>query len=253
MLQVQEKRARLGRVTALPDIQYLTVPVLLMKNEVGAIPTRLGTGFIIAPGVLMSANHVIGVVPAPDELLGLPMVFPDGTFVFHQITNVFRDPAHDLAVGRVSSWPAETFIEIEDRDGYRVEEGVASYEYSTTSLVRLPESTSPILDISARSHLGHILRVFSQTDIFPEPTEVLELSFPVLVGASGAPVLNLATGKLVGVVTHNFAEELLPAQIDTYEGPDGRKEERKFYLPYALAVGLPHIRATIAASGLLPQ
>jgi len=252
MLHIQVKPDTLAQVTALPDIQYLTVPILLTKNEEGAIPRRLGTGFVIAPGVIMSANHVIGVTPAEDELLGIPMIFPDGAVVFHQITNVYRDPAHDLAVGRVYSWPAQTFIAVEDQDVYNVEDGVASYEYSKTALAREPESVAAFLEISGRSHIGHIMRVLTQRDMFPAPTEVLELSFPVLEGASGAPVINRSTGKLVGVVTHNYAEELHPAQIDLYEEPDGVREERKFYLPYALAVGLPHIRAAIAASGLMP-
>ena len=72
---------------------------------------------------------------------------------------------------------------------------------------------------------------------------MLELSFPALKGASGAPVLSNASFELLGVVKANVSYELLPAQIESIQDEAGVvTEETKFFLPQALAVNVTIVR-----------
>ena len=43
----------------------------------------------------------------------------------------------------------------------------------------------------------------------PIPTHILELSFPAMKGARGAPVIKAGTGNVVGMVIENREQELL--------------------------------------------
>ena len=71
---------------------------------------------------------------------------------------------------------------------------------------------------------------------------MLELSFPALKGASGAPVMS-GQFELWGVIIANVNHHLLPAQIETIYDDDGRVvEETQYMLPQGLAVHVNVIR-----------
>ena len=76
---------------------------------------------------------------------------------------------------------------------------------------------------------------------------MLEMSFPALRGASGAPIIEQEPPhKVWGIVTANYASELLPAQVEKIVNEDGTvDEETKFYLPHALGIHVKHLRALI--------
>jgi len=87
----------------------------------------------------------------------------------------------------------------------------------------------------------------------PAGENAMELSFPALMGASGAPVmfneLLLASrmGKhtmgIVGVIIANASYHLLPTQIASVLTDDNKLyEEVRFMLPQALAVSVKHLR-----------
>ena len=80
---------------------------------------------------------------------------------------------------------------------------------------------------------------------------MLELSFPALKGASGAPIMEwLPPFKLWGIVKVNIRAELIPAQIETVVNGQGKiEEETKFYLPQALAIHVKHIRQLVTEVG----
>ena len=72
---------------------------------------------------------------------------------------------------------------------------------------------------------------------------MLELSFPALKGASGAPVLSNGSFELLGVIKANVGYELLPAQIESIHDQSGTvMEETKFFLPQGLAVNVAEVR-----------
>jgi len=84
---------------------------------------------------------------------------------------------------------------------------------------------------------GNIVRAFS-TDAppFQRRTQCYELSFAALLGASGAPVVDLDQYAIVGVIIANVATHLIPAQVERIEDDAGRTEETLYYLPHAYAI-----------------
>lgn len=73
---------------------------------------------------------------------------------------------------------------------------------------------------------------------------MLEVSFPALRGASGAPVFTWTPPySMFGVLSQNYARELHPAQVERIVGDNGEmQEEQRFYLPQGLAVHVRHVR-----------
>jgi hypothetical protein len=81
--------------------------------------------------------------------------------------------------------------------------------------------------------------------------QALELSFPALRGASGAPVMFESTPfiaeelkwGIVGVLVANVAYHAIPAQIISLVGDDDKYiEEQKYMLPQGLAVDINHLK-----------
>jgi hypothetical protein len=84
--------------------------------------------------------------------------------------------------------------------------------------------------------------------------EAIELSFPALRGASGAPLminepmayslLGKQSGGVIGVLIANASYHLAPAQIEEVLNADNTSYgETRFMLPQGLAVSVRHIRA----------
>lgn len=83
--------------------------------------------------------------------------------------------------------------------------------------------------------------------------EAMELSFPALRGASGAPVMlnefvtDALMGKdpfgVVGVVLASASYHLLPVQIESVLTEDDTLyEEVRYMLPQAVAISIDHLR-----------
>jgi hypothetical protein len=75
---------------------------------------------------------------------------------------------------------------------------------------------------------------------------MLELSFPALKGASGAPVVQANTFGLLGIVIANVSHHLLPVQIESLLDEENEiYEEVQYLLPQAVAVNSLHLRKLI--------
>ncbi len=71
---------------------------------------------------------------------------------------------------------------------------------------------------------------------------MLELSFPALRGASGAPVVSIGNEVVLwGIIVANVSYHLLPAQIEKVVEGDTTVEEIKYLLPQAIAVNVKHL------------
>ena len=115
-----------------------------------------------------------------------------------------------------------------------------TYEYSAT--VRSGNSWH----VNPATRVGNCVRQLS-SPFGPGGERMLELSFPALRGASGAPVIENKTFgtnlRMVvrGIIVANMERHLLPAQIETVLTEDNALlEERKYFLPQAAAVNAVH-------------
>jgi hypothetical protein len=76
--------------------------------------------------------------------------------------------------------------------------------------------------------------------------DALELSFPTLQGASGAPIVSNETRRLWGIVKANVEYHLLPAQTITARDSKAQiLEETNYMLPQGIAVHVKHLRSML--------
>ena len=152
---------------------------------------------------------------------------------------ILMDEEIDLAFLKVKDYdPPYSFPLAEDHD-ITINQLVCAFEYSTTEIAGRKINFTPA------NRMGNVTRARNLNDIYGKSgEEMLELSFPALKGASGAPVvLNKTPFPLWGVVKSNVAREVMPAQIEKILDESGEiTEETKFYLPQGLAIHVKHVR-----------
>src|SRR6476620_6686910 len=212
------------------------VPIFGLNPTSDGVRAFLGTGGFITDGaVLLTADHVICDWTGPFGCAGFDLeVVP--------LEVVDRDPAHDLALLRTTleHHPPSVLNVPPDCDPLvHTNVTVQAYEYGTT------EVSAAGIQVNPAVRLGNITRDFRALDALgPAGDAALELSFPALRGASGAPVFyNFAPWTVVGVVVANHGYHLLPAQTESVLNKDNTMlEETKYLLPQAIPVHIKHLR-----------
>jgi hypothetical protein len=221
------------------------VVVPIFGVESGRTGPFLGTGSVVGDGsILLTANHVTTAWTGPLGIL--PM--RDLTRPPYPITLIDRDPAHDLALLRITEYRPPRPLKLEF-DDISENTTLMTYEYGTT------RQRGNNITLNPATRIGHMTRRLGPGDGLGALTdEAIELSFPALRGASGAPVMinELAAYSLlgkeilgvIGVVIANASYHLAPAQIEEVLNADNTSYgETRFMLPQGLAVSVRHIRA----------
>lgn len=205
------------------------VPLFAIRGS-SNIQGFLGTAaFVAGSNRLITAEHV---VRGWDGEFGI-VASLDVSTVHHAVL-LKVDEGRDLALLETTDFEADRALQLAPSDGMNPNSQVVCFEYGTT----LVSGTSITLNPATR--LGNVTRNLDLTELYgPAGTRMLELSFPALKGASGAPVLSNRAFELLGVIKANVGYELLPAQIETVRDQSGKMlEETKFFLPQALAVNV---------------
>jgi len=208
-------------------------------------PTFLGTAFFVrhARNILLTAAHVVRDRGADFVFSAVVQsTLQDGVMPWFDcnVLHIFYDI--DLAVLTTSSYFPNDKIELPSDDEVQLNRFVVCHEYSDTR-----KSGKDTLQSQAASRIGNVTRMLDRTDILGKAgSDVLELSFPALRGASGAPVITMDSKVLFGVVLQNVQYELLPIQIETVLDEKNQiLEETKYMLPQALALHVKHVRAAL--------
>jgi hypothetical protein len=117
-------------------------------------------------------------------------------------------------------------------------QAIVTFEYGPT------RTLGKAITLSPATRIGNVTRVIDLRSVHGlAGDEALELSFPALRGASGAPVMKNADYTLWGVIIANVSYHLLPAQIETVLTEDGTMvEETRFMMPQAVPVNVKHVR-----------
>lgn|GEM_PF-2946661 len=217
-------------------------PIVYVQKMPRLSYTFLGTGFFInGSGLFLTAKHVcLGV----EEDCNAVMVNPMTTEAMpYKISSLQCSKEFDIALGRVGELSDMQPLTVANENA-PMNYDVLTAEFSGTHAEEIGEGTKALV-FDAYFRKGTVLRYYMSA--FPEkvPTGCLELSFPALKGASGAPVIVESTGLVIGMIVGNVERELLPAQIETVT--DGQKyiEERKYFLPAARAISWKHLREMI--------
>jgi hypothetical protein len=221
----------------------VVVPIFGL-DESGRARAFAGTGSVVGDGsILLTANHVVAGFNGPLGILPMNSLdrppFP--------ITLIGRDTAHDLALLRITEYrpPRPLVLEFDD---FTDNTTLMTFEYGTTRI----EGGRILLNPATR--IGHMTRRLGPGDGLTSMTdEAIELSFPALRGASGAPVMinepaaytmqGKISGGVVGVLIANASYHLAPAQIEEVLNADNTSYEKiQYMLPQGLAVSVRHIR-----------
>lgn len=207
----------------------------------------LGTAFFFRRGsrvLAATAAHCIPNFEIPHVLL------MSGAKGNHKVTVAAIDKAADACLLLPASEPQDVSVSLSDEVTVQGNITLQTYEYSATELV------GNTWNINPATRMGNCVRQLKEPAFLGLGAEhVLELSFPALRGASGAPVIELKGNDLLvrGVIVANAERHLLPAHIETVLTDDNALlEERKYFLPQAAAVSSVHF-AKLADNWLLSQ
>jgi hypothetical protein len=221
------------------------VPLVTVNPQTpGRVKHYLGTGFFVTPTLLLTARHVLQVpVPAGDRVAAV--LIDQAAWVLAD--DIQFSQQHDIASCRVDRpEDARAHLALEDDDTFTYNIDVMSVEYSgVTHEVLATGDTATIFPPSFRR--GHVVQRYTSSFGVATGSHVLDVSYPALKGASGAPVFYsfLKTG-VVGMIVGNVERHLMPAQVLRVEGPGERVEEISYFLPQAQAIRTVHLREHMA-------
>lgn len=208
------------------------------------IVEHLGTGSIVGDGtIVLTAEHVIR---DNTEALAFAITI-DNRPLLLRLTVVESDWQSDLALLRIHGYRAPNPLRPLFDTNLSTNIDLVTLEYAQTM------STAAGWDLNPALRRGHKVRTINTDKMAPiSGKDALELSFPALKFASGAPVMienmpwdqvrDIAWG-IVGVLVGNIGYETIPAQIITLLGDEDKYiEERQYMLPQGLAVDINHLR-----------
>lgn len=212
----------------------------------------LGTAFLIEGRRVMTAGHCLS--DANEVLEGEPVfavcIQPEPVCML-PIYDWRTCATHDISVGKIDLSPLVDLNEPEPAgltvaaQPSAMDEEVVSYEFSET-VVEAQQHGPPRLKLRPRQHRGYPAMAYWDSDRYKVETNVYDLPFPAVRGASGAPVLAVRTGEVVGMLLGNISRELVPAEIERVETLQGRTEVTRYHMPYARAITSVHLREALA-------
>ena len=97
---------------------------------------------------------------------------------------------------------------------------IGTVEYSRLTITPIANSNSYEVNENISSRIGNLVRISNDSI---RDFNTLELSYPALKGASGAPVLDMESGdgiKVFGLIISNVDYELMPVQTLEYRAED---------------------------------
>jgi len=202
----------------------------------------LGTAFFIDnDGTFLTAKHIFPGKDSTKEHTYNAITFDlqNSQPVPCPISDLEFSHQFDIASGRVQEASDIQPLDLATKD-YPVNWNVITAEFSRTHPEQM-EDGKVALTFEPCFRKGNVMRYYKST--YPEsiPTQCLELSFPALKGASGAPVVVERGGSVIGMIVQNIEQELLPAQIETVTEHGEDTEQIKYFLPSGKAISWVHL------------
>jgi hypothetical protein len=219
---------------------YVLAIIIGRNGPDGFLPVSFeGTGFVIAPGLLVTCWHCVRTPPPANHLYAVIVERDDGMGyrgVF--LTHISQHPAGlDLAIARIDHRPAE-FFSLADK-GLQAGTRVFSWGYPLSRVRRLPDGGTTFM-LEPRHLEGYVIRPFRDEDRGCGITEAYELDMPTPEGLSGAPLIRMRSREVVGVV-YGTNEVALIKQFERVD-EDGRREPE---IHRVVSFGLAHSTSSL--------
>ena len=214
------------------DIAHQSCALFVTVNSE---PSFLGSAFFFLYGgevLAATADHVIGEASGRFVMAAGDMIF--------EVDVLKRCPDYDLCVLGPKSHPDGVSLQVSSDRGMSGNVTLYTYEYSTTDV--FPDGS---FHLTPATRIGNCTRIVQLEEQYGHAgIDMLELSFPALRGASGAPVIEIRGSEMIvhGIIVANAERHLLPAEIETVlDEKNEILEERKYFLPQAVAVNTTHL------------
>jgi len=222
-------------------LQQYILPVV--RWDRGVLKGVLGTAFIAQfekHRLVITAGHVADCARDKKWEWGVVYTLDSGELHFATANAYVRSKRHDIVAVPLNDFvpglPAGG-LQLGSPD-YALDQDLCTFEYSRSHLVLGNGETTPDLALEPYFHKGHAMRRYLEPPLDPSGEPRLEVSFPALQGASGAPVLNTADNSVVGMLVTNHEQHLLPAQVVTIQCDEDRTEETAYFLPMGVALDI---------------
>lgn len=191
------------------DANNAIFPIVL-KSEDGKKLSVVGTGFFVGPDIILTAHHIFeGHDPA--RIACLQILNECGEYIFRQFRQVIPHKKSDVVLCQLH--PMRNGKHGIDLGNHVLRIG------GSVPLLKTKLTTYAYPDVFARRYKGvqHMSIAPHHydgevLDIFPVQRDRVMLNFPCLRtsihlhgGASGGPVISVATGTVVGINTSSFS------------------------------------------------
>lgn len=156
-------------------------------RETETIEQDIGSGFVVPGGLVVTNKHVVNDPNASYKII-------DRNNQEHEVTQIYRDPANDLAILQVEDVNSLTPVELGDSDNLRVGQSVIAIGTALGEF-RHTVTTGVI------SGLGRGIEAGDAFGGFVERLDnVIQTDAAINPGNSGGPLLNSA-GQVIGINT----------------------------------------------------
>jgi hypothetical protein len=213
-------------------------------NAYSPLYSFIGTGFFISGnGEFLTAKHVFESNPL-SEGQHYKIINISGGIKPFPVSEITLSEKYDIAIGKLKDMP-ESICPLEiSNENQPMNLDILTVEFSATRSKKM-ENGQIALELRPSFRKGNVISYY-QSD-FPEALQTwsLELSFPALKGASGAPVVIERNGLVVGMIVQNIEKELLPAHtekiVSEYNGNIKEEVETKYFMPNGKAISWYHL------------
>jgi S1-C subfamily serine protease len=168
-----------------------------------------GTGFILGDGVLVTCWHCVSQPCSTDEVYLAYLVDDDGKtyLTWYQITDVAQDEnGSDLALGRVAYRPpAAPALTLAPTADVAWGAEVRSFGYPFTA--PLPTGPQAGFVMEPRLFRGYVTAVMNEDVPGWGTVPTIECDMPAPAGMSGAPLFDVATPTVIGVIYGDWSTQ----------------------------------------------
>lgn len=224
------------------DVQRDVLPLFAVTPGTNKIESFLGTGFLIAAGVLVTCWHC-GRDALTDgyEVVAATKGASPGNYLVSPVRDFEQDPTGaDLATGRIDLLATMGFSLASEP--VPIGSDVWSYGYPLT---RPPDEQRPHWSLEGRFFQGYVTRRFYHSD---DRIPSYEIDMRAPAGISGAPVVAIPSRTVVGVL-HGVNEVEMVEHFSRINPDTGEREPEVVRLEsFALAHDTATLRELVGSA-----
>jgi len=209
------------------NIGEFQLPLLIGKKQGDniSIDRYAGVGFYLnESGLIATCKHVIEEVGDSECLMAKDLV-KNQPYVLEDIS---IHPTKDFGVCKINNGGNKCLSHYEN-------EVITGQDVRASGFTNNGKDGENVI-VDVRFFKGHIVRISPESNR-PEANSICEISFPVLSGFSGAPLITEAHGKLIGMLYGNMATTILLHGFSEFS-EDGVETKEAIYR--VMELGLAH-------------